>query len=758
MESRLGKVVGYAAGIEIFFSRYYGLFVLCGNETGIRHSACTQKPLNKQAIALPSLLELFMMKNQSIANITDQLLYDAPVAIVVIDDEGKIVFANKRTQDLFGYDANELHDQPFSLLLPKRLGGSLVKTCQASINNPLLHQTSAAHDLNGIRKDGGEFPLEIDFTFHETEEGVFASCVLRDITRRKRLDEQLCQVLEQIDQQRQMLDTILSASADYVFLHDRSGRYLFASEPALRDLGLEKEAIEGKTWRELGFPADAMETFEAELESVFATGNPSASEITFPTLKGLREFETRLTPVRSADGSIRAVVSTVRDITERKQHETQLFHQANYDTLTQLPNRNLLSDRLEHALAHAHRQGRQVAILFLDLDRFKMINDSLGHRVGDTLLKAVADRLKGCLREDDTVARLGGDEFVIVLEDLASEDGATRVAQKVLASMDTPFSLEGQDFFINCSIGISLFPRDGEDMDALLKNADTALHRAKDQGRNQLQFYTSAMNAHFARRITMENGLRYALEGDQLRLYYQPQVALDTGRIVGVEALLRWQHPQMGLVMPGDFIPLAEETGLIVSIGAWALKTACAQARSWQEAGLHPVIMSVNLSVRQFMQASLAKDLARLLQETGLNAEYLKLEITESLLMRDTDGAIPTLHALKTMGVGISIDDFGTGYSSLNYLKRFPITQLKIDRSFVQDITTDPGDAAITQSIIALGHSLGLSVIAEGVETREQMDFLKARHCDQMQGYYVSRPLPAQEMTALLQKRVVEAG
>lgn len=707
-----------------------------------RLAAATQHHVDKE-----------LMHKAMVGKIIGQLFEAAPDAILVIDEEGQIVLVNAQTERLFGYTREELINQPIESLLPQRFRSRHIQHRQEYFKNPHFRLMGTGRELYGLRKDSSEFPLEISLGFHETEEGLLlVSSAIRDISERQQTEKRFHQLLAHIDQQRQMLDTILSASADYVFLHDRAGRYLFASQSALHVLGLEKEDVEGKTWRELGFPAEAMESFDAELESVFTTGNPVANEIRFPTVNGIRDLETLLTPVWGSDGSIQAVVSTVRDITERKSYEAQLRYQANYDALTQLPNRNLLQDRLGHAIAHAHRYGRSVAVLFLDLDRFKMVNDSLGHRVGDALLQAAAARLTACVRKDDTVARLGGDEFVIVLEDLSGDDVATRVASKVLTVMENPFSIDDQEFFINCSLGISLFPRDGKDQETLIKNADTALHRAKDQGRGQIQFYTAEINTLVAKRLALETGLRRALEANEFRLHYQPQIDLNQGHIIGMEALLRWHHPQWGMIMPAEFISLAEETGLIVPIGEWALRTACAQLRAWHDADLPRIIVSVNLSSRQFMQVNLIDRVTQVLQETELEARYLELEITESLLMRDVEGAVTILGAFKAMGLHLAIDDFGTGYSSLNYLKRFPIGRLKIDRSFVRDVTTNPDDAAIAQAVIALAHSLGLEVLAEGVETEAQLAFLRSKRCHQMQGYYFSSPLAPEEMAVRLRE------
>ena len=455
--------------------------------------------------------------------------------------------------------------------------------------------------------------------------------------------------------------------------------------------------------------------------------------------------------VRDAQGEPKYLIVVIEDITRRKIVESELLYLANHDALTGLPNRNLLEDRLEQAIAHASRAGQVVALLFLDLDRFKNINDSLGHGVGDALIKAMGVRLSDAVRDGDTVARLGGDEFVIVLAELQAEQNAAPAAAKILDAVLQPLTIDGHELAVTASIGISLYPKDGTDSQSLLKNADTAMYRAKDAGRNIFQFYTQEMNACTLDRLKLENSLRYALERNEFVLHYQPQLDLSSGRIIGMEALLRWQRPGHGLVSPADFIPLAEETGLIVPIGAWVLHAACAQNKAWQAAGSPKIRMAVNLSPRQFKQQDVAAMVSRALDQSGLDAEWLELEITESCIMEQPEGSAEVLRELSGMGVGLAIDDFGTGYSSLNYLKRFPIDTLKIDQSFVRDITTDPDDAAIASAVIALAHSMRLAVIAEGVETPQQLEFLRERQCDRMQGYLFSRPVPAAGATQLLQ-------
>ncbi|HXU42940.1 MAG TPA: EAL domain-containing protein [Burkholderiales bacterium] len=444
------------------------------------------------------------------------------------------------------------------------------------------------------------------------------------------------------------------------------------------------------------------------------------------------------------------VGSQVGQFLIRKQAEEAVRFVATHDELTKLPNRVMFAQRLEHALSQAARHGRRLAVLFIDLDRFKIINDTLGHDVGDALLREVARRLTESLRASDTVARLGGDEFVVLLEDLSDPLYVTAVAHKLLAALAQPVVLGGREYHVTASIGASAYPDDSADAQALLKNADIAMYRAKEQGRNTFQFYSAQLNLHTVERLTLESGLRRALERNELLLHFQPQVELRSGRITGVEALVRWQHPEHGLLPPGRFIGIAEETGLIVPIGNWVLQTACAAHRAWRRQGLRSVRLSVNLSARQFLHDHLTRDIRSLVGDDGFAPGRLELEITESMVMHDPNRAVALLHELRQIGVRVSIDDFGTGHSSLAYLKRFPIDSLKIDRSFISGVPDDLGDVAITHAVIAMAHNLGMKVIAEGVETRLQRDFLAAQGCDEYQGYFFSAPVSAEELQALL--------
>ncbi len=441
---------------------------------------------------------------------------------------------------------------------------------------------------------------------------------------------------------------------------------------------------------------------------------------------------------------------------ERKRYQEELERQANYDALTGLPNRHLFHDRLKQAV-FAQRHAKSIAVVFMDLDHFKVINDSLGHNFGDEVLRHVGERLQGAVREGDTVARLGGDEFVLILSDQTREDVIFRSMRRLIGKVSEPITIGDRELNITCSAGISLYPQDGPDVQTLLKNADAAMYRAKSQGRNTFQFYTAEMNELANERLSMEQSLRRAIDRDELLLHYQPRVNLNTGEVDGVEALVRWQHPVRGLVLPDRFIALAEETGLIVPIGEWVLRTACEQGRDWKRMGFQPVI-SVNLSARQLWGGGLVRLVGDVISSTGMS-EHLELELTESMVMHDAENVIATMQALKALGVRLSVDDFGTGYSSLSYLKRLPLTALKIDGSFVRDITSGgPDEGLIAKAIISLGHSLHLKVIAEGVETEEHRKFLADHHCDEIQGYLISKPVAAIEVQKYLKKRTVASS
>jgi diguanylate cyclase (GGDEF)-like protein/PAS domain S-box-containing protein len=465
---------------------------------------------------------------------------------------------------------------------------------------------------------------------------------------------------------------------------------------------------------------------------------------------GLWWNELSVVPARDEAGQITHTISVFKDVTERRRQDEELIRNANHDALTGLPNRILLHDRMVQAIAAAGRHGRQVGVLLVGLDHFKIVNDSQGHDAGDLILQEVGRRLQTCLRDGDTVARLGSDEFVLLLNEVEQEDCIAPVVARVLSILASPFGIAGEEIYLGASIGTSVHPRDGGDGQVLLRRAAIAMNRAKDLGRNNHQGFTDEMQFTITQRLSIETGLRKALERGEFLLYFQPQVSLETGRVVGAEALIRWLHPELGMVSPAQFIPLAEETGLIVPIGEWVLDTACAQARKWiwMERGLSSV--AINLSPRQFRQKNLLAAVERSLSAHGLDAVSVEIELTESMVMQDPENTLRILRLMKEMGLRISLDDFGTGYSSLSHLRRFPIDVLKVDQSFVRDVTTDVDAAAIAASIIALARNLKLGVIAEGVETRAQLDFLLEQKCDAFQGYYFSKPLPAEEFTSIL--------
>ncbi|MDD5330682.1 MAG: EAL domain-containing protein [Sulfuricella sp.] len=494
------------------------------------------------------------------------------------------------------------------------------------------------------------------------------------------------------------------------------------------------------------FEGDDKASIAATVQQVFAAGESSA-EAGLLT-KGGRKIPYYFSGRRTTIAGKHYLVGLGVDITERKAAEMQINFLAHHDPLTELPNRLLIRDRFKQARAYADRGGTRVALLFLDLDHFKTINDSLGHTTGDALLKAVASRLRECVRDTDTISRQGGDEFLIVLADVSDTSSITSVAAKILERLAEPFEFDERDLSTSVSVGAAVYPDDGEDFDTLLKKADTAMYQAKEAGRNACRFFDRQMNLDADERYSLRNSLRLALERGEFALHYQPQIDLAGGAVIGAEALIRWNHPELGLIAPGRFIPLAEDSGLIVPIGEWVLREACRQAVAWQKAGLPELVVAANLSAVQFKRGKLEHTVMAALSESGLDPAFLELELTESILIKDTENVLQTVRHLKSLGVKLSIDDFGTGYSSLAYLKRFAVDKVKVDQSFIRDLATDPNDAAIVRAIIQMARSLGLRTIAEGVEEAQVLDYLRIYHCDESQGYHIGRPMPADEFAA----------
>jgi diguanylate cyclase (GGDEF)-like protein/PAS domain S-box-containing protein len=586
--------------------------------------------------------------------------------------------------------------------------------------------------------------LEISRTPLKDSQGQLCGvvCTFEDITLRKKSEDKFKKIARALEN-----------CTEAIFITDERNRIVLVNRAFTQITGYTEIEVLGKSpsnvirsgkhtpdfYKEMWSSVNAVGHWEGEVWNRRKNGDVFPEWLHITVIKD--EVEQKITHY----------LAIFSDITHRKQADQHLTYLAYYDSLTGLPNRALFDERVTRAIQHAQRHQSLIAVMFLDLDRFKYVNDTWGHAIGDLLLKAVAKRLLDTIQKTDTVARLGGDDFTIALEDVNSTEEVALVAQKILDVMVTSFNLNGQETFITLSIGISLYPNDGTDADTLLKNADVAMYRAKEGGKNNYQFFTTKMNTLVHQRLLLETQLRYALEREEFILYYQPQMHLASGHIVGAEVLLRWQHPELGLVPPQVFIPLAEETGLVVAIGEWVLYQTCLQHQHWCNSGKPILRMAVNLSLRQFQQDHLIKQITRILAETHMDPTLLELELTESILMQDVDKTIKTLHTIKEFGIQLAIDDFGTGYSSLNYLKRFPIDVLKIDKSFVHDIPTSQDDMAITRAIIALARSLRLSVIAEGVENKSQLIFLKSLKCDEVQGYLIAPPLPEQEFLELLE-------
>jgi diguanylate cyclase (GGDEF)-like protein/PAS domain S-box-containing protein len=554
---------------------------------------------------------------------------------------------------------------------------------------------------------------------------------------------------EATEKHRSELQTAIDSLPAMICYADTAMRFVYANQRYADWLGCAREALQGRHIREI-VGEDTFAMMLPYLEQALA-GREVRYERRQRGHDGVpRDFEVHYVPHRDAAGAVCGYFVMLTDVTERKKDEEMLHFLANHDQLTALPNRNLFSEHLAVAVAQAERNGERLAALFIDLDRFKNVNDTLGHESGDLLLQQVARRFRACLRESDIVARLGGDEYTVLLRAVHDTQEVAVCAQKLLDALAAPVEVLGHELYVTCSIGISIFPDDARDPATLLKNADIAMYRAKDQGKNTYQFFSSEVTAARFEHLMLETSLRRALEREEFVLHYQPIVELHSLRVAGMEALLRWQHPDHGTVSPAKFIPLAEETGLILPIGQWVLEQACVQARALHDAGHRGLTVSVNLSPRQFRQPDLSRSVARALDAAGLDPHRLTLEVTEGSVMENPDAAVRTLHELGAMGIGVSIDDFGTGYSSLSYLKRFPIDSLKIDQSFVRDITTDADDAAITSAVIAMGHSLRLNIVAEGVETQDQLAFLRERGCHAAQGYLFGRPVAGDAFTAKL--------
>jgi diguanylate cyclase (GGDEF)-like protein/PAS domain S-box-containing protein len=691
---------------------------------------------------IPKLLRL--PSPQALQNSESYLraIYNAtPDAMLISDEHGIITMVNQQAERLLGYPIDELVGLSIEVLVPGRHRanhrGLRAQFASVAVARPM----GAGRTVQAQRKDGSFFDVDISVSPIKTDQGLFFASALRDVTLRKQADAHL------------RIAAIAFESNEPMVITDANNIILQVNQAFTKSTGYTKEEAVGQKINLLKSGRHGEAFYKAIWETIERTGTWQG-EIWDRRKNG--EIYPKwliISVVKGDDGVATHYVGTHIDITERKAAEEQIKQLAFYDPLTQLPNRRLLQERLKHGIDVERRDGKQLALLMLDLDRFKSVNDSMGHLAGDELLQQVAERITSRLREVDMVARLGGDEFIVLLEDIAHPEDAARVAEDIITDLSKPFCMDqGEDIQISASIGISLYPQHGGSPQLLMDHADAALYQAKDAGRGCFAYFSEDLTIAARERIALELRLRKAIEQQDLRVFYQPQVDIASGRIVGAEALVRWQDPAEGLIPPIRFIPIAEETGLILAIGEWVLRETCRQGRQWLDAGLPPLNLAVNVSPHQFRRSDICSLVAKVLSETGFPANQLELEITESGLMENQGNATEILNGLRDQGIRLAIDDFGTGYSSLAYLKHFPLDLLKIDKSFIDDIPHLEDDMEIASSIIAMGHILGFKVLAEGVETPEQLAFLQEKGCDMYQGYIQSRPVPAEEFAEFLGK------
>ncbi|KAF0216534.1 MAG: PAS/PAC sensor-containing diguanylate [Geobacteraceae bacterium] len=685
--------------------------------------------LQEQRKAVARIVEEKSKSEAIIAGIGD--------GITIQDTDFKIIYQNQICKDILGDHVGEYCYSGYREMeeicdgCPMRL----------SFMDGNIHKAERS-----IVADDAPRHLEITVSPMRDAEGKIVSglSLVRDITERKYWEEEIRTTQE-------FLANLMDLAPMPIYAVQSNGCYQLVNRAWEKYTGISRDVAIGTPIDQL-FPEETTRLFNQTSRRVIDEAAPLTIEENLDLPGGRHYFHTLLFPLRDITGTVAAVGGISIDITERKCFEEQLAYQATHDFLTGLPNRNQLHDHLEQALAYEYHHKGSLAVLLLDLDNFKVINDTFGHPSGDLLLKDVAEKLKHELRQYDTVSRLGGDEFVILISDTDRNLDIGRIAARILDIFNTPIEIKEQEVFVTASIGISIYPADGENADILLKNADAAMFHAKKKGKNNYQFFTEAINTDVHERLAMETRLRRALEREEFFLHYQPRVEMSSGRIIGMEALLRWQPEAGRIVPPAEFIPLLEDTGLIVPVEEWVMRTACTQNKIWQEAGLPALRVATNISTRHFSQENLPDKVAQILYETALEPQYLEIELTESIIMKDIAESIRKLDCLKEMGVTLSIDDFGTGYSSLSYLKRFPIDVLKIDRSFIDGIPGDSNDATISTTIIAMAHNLRMTVVAEGVETEDQLLFLTQNRCDEFQGFYFSKPLSVEDFTSLIQK------
>ncbi|HYD33481.1 MAG TPA: EAL domain-containing protein [Methylophilaceae bacterium] len=693
-------------------------------------------------------------------SLATNILRILPVGLLVVDSQQSVLVWNEWMESASGINEKDALGKPFASLFPNIKYGRF----HLALMNAL--ETGCPSVLSNVLNNG---PLPLFFgsknlmqqsihivPFLNSSNERCALIQVMDVSSARKREETIRKQAKVLDEVYKQQNALLHSIPDIAWLKDTQGRYLAVNDKFTSIFGVKPEAVHGKTDHQI-HSGSVAERNEQTDRMVIETKSETRYDESIVTAEGRTIWvETVKVPILNQTEII-GIAGVSRDITERKATEERIHFLAHYDVLTELPNRFMLFERLDSLFARARRDGTQVAVFFVDLDRFKLINDTLGHTAGDILLQLVADRLKESSREVDIIARVGGDEFVIALTGIKESSHITSIAKKVLKTIGRPYMVNGHTLHVTPSLGVSIYPDDGEDTATLIKNADRAMYQVKKLGRNSYEFFNKEMDTLALDQLSLENGLRFALEREELELVYQSQVDLKTGAIVGAEAQLRWNHPELGLIMPHRFIGILEESGLIAPIGEWVIYTACQQNRKWQAQGLPPISIAVNLSSVQLQQKDFVGMLSRQLEKTGLQPEQLDLEITESVIMHNAEYTINVLQQLKDIGVRLSVDDFGTGYSSLSYLKRFPIDSLKIDRSFVRDLTSDTNDAAITSTIIAIAKQLNLTVIAEGVETLDQLNFLLSNGCDQIQGFYFSKPLSADDFAIHLKTGIHRA-
>jgi len=658
--------------------------------------------------------------------------------IISTDSTGKITFWNDAAEQMFGYVSDEIEGKSFTVLFPDRFKKKYEKTFDLVVSRVKTENIKNTVELCGLRKDAGEFPIELSLAAWQKEQKMNFTAIIRNITEQKKAEERL-------RREKDIAKTYFEIAGTMLIVIKSDQVVEQINKKGCEIIGSSKEEIVGKNWFDSFVPSRTRETLKNSFNRLMS-GKIKPEEHRENIILNSKGEERIIAwfqaILRKENGKIIAVLNSGQDITEIKAAEKKIKRLAYYDSLTDIPNRVLFNETLKQELSRASRKNEKLALMLLDLDNFKNTNDTMGHDVGDKLLQSVTWRLKSCLRKYDSIARLGGDEFTILLPQIDKHPEDTeKLASRFVNAFRDSINIGSHKIDITPSIGVAVYPKDGDNVQTLMKNADIAMYKAKKHGKNKYSFYNADMNTRSMERMEMENRLYRALERNEFALKYQPQMNLKTGEIVGVEALLRWNSPEFGNVSPKHFIPVIEETGLILSVGEWVIRTACQQIKTWQESGCPPVVVSVNLSARQFFKQNICEIALGILEDVGLDAKWLEFEVTESETMDDSGSCIEILGKLMDSGIHVSLDDFGTGYSSLSYLRHLPIDKLKIDGSFVRNIADSKKDADIAEAIIKMAHTLGLKVVAEGVEIQEQLDILRNIDCDIIQGFLLAKPI-----------------